>query len=129
MFSVKHLKIRYLKNDCQLKHICSIIASPTLILQVLEYQEYGDGDIQHSKTYKFHHLKGNIVSMRVSSVAVLQGTTQPCNIKMCENQICIPNDIEPQCRCGDDDTQCQKENEQKVSRLSVKRACHLAVSC
>ncbi|KAL5252880.1 hypothetical protein ACHWQZ_G015595 [Mnemiopsis leidyi] len=82
--------------------------------EVQEYQEYENGETQHSKTYTFHHLKGNIVSMRVSSVAVLEDADLPCRANMCAERICIPNDIEAFCRCGDDDKSCQEENEQKV---------------
>ena len=61
-------------------------------LQVMEYQEYknNNGEVtRHSKTYTFRHLKGNIVSMRLSSVAVLKDTTQPCRVNMCVERICI----------------------------------------
>ena len=40
---------------------------------------------------------------------------------MCAERICIPNDIEAFCRCGDDDESCQEENEQQVCREGVKR--------
>ena len=54
------------------------------------------------------------MSMRVSSVAVLENADLPCRANMCAERICIPNDIEAFCRCGDDDKSCQEENEQQV---------------
>jgi len=44
----------------------------------------------------------------------LKDASQPCRVNMCVERICIPNDIEPFCRCGDDDHSCKEENEQKV---------------
>jgi len=92
--------------------------------QVMEFQEYpsdGGGANRFSKTHTFHHLKGNIVSMKVSSVSVLKDAkAQKCAPNTCPGQICIPNDIKPLCRCGDSDETCKNDSEQEVQAIETR---------